>query len=32
VYAFGDAPYLGDPASTVSGWSGRAIGVFAYKP
>ena len=24
----GDATFYGDPASTVSGWSGTAIGVF----
>ena len=29
VYAFGDATYYGDPASSVSGWSGSAVGVFA---
>ncbi|HMC41270.1 MAG TPA: SpoIID/LytB domain-containing protein [Acidimicrobiales bacterium] len=28
VYTFGDATFLGDPSSTVSGWSGTAIGVF----
>jgi len=31
VYAFGDAPYYGDPASTVAGWSSRALGVFAHR-
>jgi hypothetical protein len=31
VYAFGDAPYFGDPASTVAGWSSHALGVFAHK-
>ena len=29
VYGFGDATYYGDPASSVSGWSGSAVGVFA---
>jgi hypothetical protein len=29
VYAFGNATYFGDPASSVSGWSGSAVGVFA---
>jgi SpoIID/LytB domain protein len=29
VYTFGDATYYGDPASTVKGWSGSAIGVFS---
>ncbi|MBV9661787.1 MAG: SpoIID/LytB domain-containing protein [Acidimicrobiales bacterium] len=29
VYSFGDATYYGDPATTVSGWSGKAIGIFA---
>jgi SpoIID/LytB domain protein len=28
VYTFGDATYYGDPATTISSWSGRAIGVF----
>jgi hypothetical protein len=28
VYTFGDATYLGDPASSVAGWSGTAVGVF----
>ena len=28
VYTFGDATYFGDPATTVEGWAGSAIGVF----
>jgi hypothetical protein len=28
VYTFGNATYLGDPATTVNGWEGSAIGVF----
>ena len=28
VYTFGDATYYGDPATSVSGWSGSVIGVF----
>jgi molybdopterin molybdotransferase len=31
AYPFGDAPYFGDPASTVAGWSSQALGVFARK-
>ena len=31
VYSFGDAPYYGDPASTVSGFSSKALGVFVHK-
>jgi hypothetical protein len=29
AYAFGNATYLGDPATTMAGWSGRAIGISA---
>ncbi len=29
VYSFGDATSFGDPATSVSGWSGSALGVFA---
>jgi hypothetical protein len=29
VYRFGDAPYFGDPASDIAGWSSQALGVFA---
>ena len=29
VYTFGDATYFGDPATSVSGWSGSALGIFA---
>jgi SpoIID/LytB domain protein len=28
VYTFGDATYLGDPADSVPGWSGSAVGVY----
>jgi SpoIID/LytB domain protein len=29
VYSFGDATFFGDPATSVSGWAGSAIGIFA---
>jgi SpoIID/LytB domain protein len=29
VYSFGDASYFGDPASSVSGWAGTALGIFS---
>ena len=29
VYTFGDATYFGDPATSVSGWAGSALGIFA---
>ena len=29
VYPFGNATYLGDPATTIAGWAGRAIGISA---
>lgn len=29
VYPFGDATYFGDPATSLPGWSGSALGIFA---
>jgi hypothetical protein len=29
AFSFGDAPYFGDVASTVSGYSGRVVGIAA---
>jgi hypothetical protein len=29
AFSFGDAPYFGDVASTLAGYSGRVVGIAA---